>query len=131
MHVEVIGPYPPCIRCRRISKLFKEIKREDNANIELTHVFAGSEEAERYGKIVDTHIFLDSIGVETEELDALFEKRDFKAIDEWLKPYVERAKEKGLILTPVIVMNGKVKTFGRVPKKEELRKMVREEMGAD
>ncbi|MFB0559770.1 MAG: thioredoxin family protein [Candidatus Lokiarchaeia archaeon] len=131
MHIVVIGPHPPCIRCRRISKLFKEIKREENGDIKLSHVTVGSEEAQKYGKIIDSHIFLDSIGVDAEELDKLFEKRDFKGIDEWLTPYREKAKEKGIMLTPAIVINDKVKTFGVVPEKQELKKIVREEMEAE
>ena len=96
-------------------------------DLELSHVFVGSEEAEKYGRIVDSHIFLDSLGVETEELEKLFEKRDFKRIDEWLAPYVEKAKERGLMLTPVIAVNGRVKTVCVVPEKEELRRILREE----
>jgi len=127
LRVEVIGPNPPCIRCHRISKIIKEIGKEENLDLELSHVFVGSEEAEKYGRIVDSHIFLDSLGVETEELEKLFEKRDFKRIDEWLAPYVEKAKERGLMLTPVIAVNGRVKTVCVVPEKEEMRRILREE----
>lgn len=127
MHVTVIGPNPPCIRCRRILKLLREIKSEEDLDMEITHVFAGSREAEKYGRIMDSHLFLDSLGVDTSELDRLFERRDFKRIDEWLAPYAEEAKKRGIMLTPVIVVNGKVKTVCVVPEKEELRRIVKEE----
>ncbi len=126
MRVVVVGPNPPCIRCRRILKLLREIKSEEGLDIEITHVAAGSEESEKYGRIVDSHVFLDSLGVDTSKLDRLFEKRDFKGIDNWLAPYAEKAKEKGVMLTPVIVVNGKVKSVCTVPEKEELRKLIRE-----
>ncbi len=127
MRVVIVGPNPPCIRCRRILKLLKEIKSEEGLDMEITHVFAGSDESEKYGRIVDSHVFLDSLGVDTSDLDRLFERRDFKGIDEWLAPYVEEAKKRGIMLTPVVVVNGKVKTVCVVPEKEELRKMIKEE----
>ena len=126
VRVVVVGPNPPCIRCHRILKLLREIKNEEGLDMEIMHVVAGSEESEKYGCIVDSHVFLDSLGVDISELDRLFEKRDFKGIDEWLAPYVEKAKGKGIMLTPVVVVNGKVKSVCTVPEKEELRKLIRE-----
>lgn len=127
MHVVIVGPNPPCIRCRRILKLLKEIKNEEGLDMEVTHVFAGSKAAEEYGRIMDSHLFLDSLGVDTSELDKLFERRDFKGIDEWLSPYAEEARKRGIMLTPVVIVNGKVKTVCVVPEKEELKKIIKEE----
>ncbi|MEM3663574.1 MAG: thioredoxin family protein [Candidatus Jordarchaeales archaeon] len=127
MHIVIIGPNPPCIRCRRILRMLREIKSEEGLDMEITHVFAGSDESEKYGRIMDSHIFLESLGVNTGELDELFERRDFKGIDEWLAPYVEEARKRRIMLTPVVVVNGKVKTVGVVPEKEELKRIIKEE----
>jgi len=34
----------------------------------------------------------------------------------------------GVMMTPGLVVNGRVKVFGRVPDKEEIKKWIREEM---
>lgn len=123
LKVEVIGPYPPCIRCHRVHRMLKQLKREQNVNMEIERIYAGSEEAEKYGKIVEAEVFAEKMGIEI-DFSELFEKRDIKTIDEKLAPYVEMAKEQGIFLTPVLVVNGDVVSMGRVPRREELEKLV-------
>lgn len=123
LKVEVIGPYPPCIRCHRVHRMLKQLKREQNVNMEIERIYAGSEEAEKYGKIVEAEVFAEKMGIEI-DFSELFEKRDIKTIDEKLAPYVEMAKEQGIFLTPVLVVNGDLVSMGRVPRREELEKLV-------
>jgi len=93
---------------------------------EFKHIYAGDAEAEKYGKIVEAEIFAEKMGIDLNYRE-LFKKRDLKAIDEAIAPYVEMAKEQGILLTPVVVINDKIKTMGRVVSKEELEKLIREE----
>ncbi len=124
LKVEVIGPYPPCIRCHRVYRMLKQLKKEQEFGaMELERIYAGSEEAEKFGKIVEAEVFAEKMGIEI-DFSELFEKRDIKTIDEKLSPYVEMAKEQGIFLTPVIVVNGDVVSMGRVPRREELKKLV-------
>jgi len=103
--------------------MLKQLKREQDMNIEIERIYAGSEEAEKYGKIVEAEVFAEKMGIEI-DFSELFEKRDIKTIDEKLAPYVEMAKEQGIFLTPVLVVNGDVVSMGRVPRREELEKLV-------
>ncbi len=123
LKVEVIGPYPPCIRCHRVYRMFKQLKKEQGIDMEIERIYAGSEEAEKYGKIVEAEVFAEKMGIDL-DYRILFEKRDIKAIDEKLAPYVEMAKEKSIFLTPVVVVNGDVVSMGRVPKREELKELI-------
>jgi len=124
LKVEVIGPYPPCIRCHRVYRMLKQMKREQKIDdMEIERVYAGSEEAEKYGKIVEAEIFAEKMGIDL-DYRKLFEKRDIKTIDEKLSPYVEMAKKQGIFLTPVIVANGNVVSMGQVPKRAELDKLI-------
>jgi len=103
--------------------MLKQLKREQDMNIEIERIYAGSEEAEKYGKIVEAEVFAEKMGIDL-DYRKLFEQRDIKTIDEKLAPYVELAKEQGIFLTPVVVVNGDVVSMGRVPKREELMKLI-------
>ena len=41
---------------------------------------------------------------------------------------MEEILEHDVIMTPGLVINGKVKAFGKVPKKDEIKKWIKEEM---
>jgi hypothetical protein len=104
--------------------MLKQMKREQKIdNMEIERVYAGSEEAEKYGKIVEAEIFAEKMGIDL-DYRKLFEKRDIKTIDEKLSPYVEMAKKQGIFLTPVIVVNGNVVSMGQVPKRAELDELI-------
>ena len=121
--VEIIGPYPPCIRCHRVYRMMKELKRKHGIDMEIERIYAGSEEAEKYGKIVEAEVFAEKMGIDL-DYRTLFEKRDIKAIDEKLAPYVEMAKERSIFLTPVIIVDGNVVSMGRVLRREELEELI-------
>jgi len=103
--------------------MLKQLNREQDMNIEIERIYAGSEEAEKYGKIVEAEVFAEKMGIDL-DYRKLFEQRDIKTIDEKLAPYVELAKEQGIFLTPVVVVNGDVVSMGRVPKREELKELI-------
>jgi len=124
--VEVIGPYPPCVRCHRTYKLIRSVARDTGKEVEVKHIYAGSPEAEKYGKIVEAELFAEKMGVGL-DYRVLFKKRDLDGIDRKLAPFVEEAKGKGILLTPVVVVNGQVKIIGRVPSKNEILELIKEE----
>ena len=123
LKVDVIGPYPPCIRCHRVYRMLKQLKKEKDIDMEIERIYAGSEEAEKYGKIVEAEVFAEKMGIDLDYRN-LFEKRDIKAIDEKLAPYVVMAKEKSIFLTPVIIINNDVVSMGRVPRRDELHELI-------
>jgi protein-disulfide isomerase len=38
------------------------------------------------------------------------------ALDDYLRPYETKAKDAGILMTPVLIMNGKIKHNGSVPR---------------
>ena len=146
MEVLVIGPEPPCIRCNTLHMLATEVKEDFPGNVEVRRISAHSEEAGRYGKIEGGHHIAETFNIshnhkrieslmkEINELKKDEKKNEelinekFKAIDKELKPIKEKAREVGILMTPVLVVNGKIKSMDYVPAKGLIRKWVEEEL---
>ena len=146
MEVLVIGPEPPCIRCNTVHRLTKNVGEEFPGKVEVRRISAYSEEAKKYGKIEGGHHIanvhkishdhekIESLMKEIEELKKDEQKNEglikekFKAIDQALKPIKEKAKEEGYLMTPVLVVNGKIKSMDYVPEKERIKEWIENEL---
>lgn len=146
MEVLVIGPEPPCIRCNTLHKLAKEAGEEFQGKVEVRRVSAHSEEAGKYGKIEGGHHIADihNVAHNHEKIESLMKEIDelkkdeqkneglikekFRAIDQELKPVKEKASEEGYLMTPVLVVNGKIKSMDYVPEKENIREWIEHEL---
>lgn len=127
LQIKIIGPYPPCIRCHRVRRNLKEIQEESGLPFEFEHIYAGDPQADKYGKIVEAEIFAEKMGIDMNYKE-LFQKRDLKGIDAALAPYVKKAQDQGILLTPVVIINDKIKSTGRIIPKPELEKLIRDEI---
>jgi small redox-active disulfide protein 2 len=47
--IKIFGTDPPCARCRATEKIVKEVVKELNLNVDVKHISAFSEEADKYG----------------------------------------------------------------------------------
>ena len=146
MEVLVIGPEPPCIRCNTLHRLANEVREDLPGKVEVRRVSAHSEEAGKYGKIEGGHHIAETFNIahNHERIESLMKeinelKKDekkneelinekFKAIDEELSPIKKKAKEVGILMTPVLVVNGKIKSMDYVPDMGLIRKWVEEEL---
>ncbi|MHA1266969.1 MAG: thioredoxin family protein [Candidatus Helarchaeota archaeon] len=126
IQIKIIGPYPPCIRCHRVRRNLKSLQSTLEVPFDFEHIYAGDPEAKKYGKIVEAEIFAEKMGIDLNYKE-LFKKRDLKGIDKALAPYVNMAREKGILLTPVVIINDKIKTIGRVVSKQDLKQLIFEE----
>jgi hypothetical protein len=115
--------------------------------VSVRRVSAHSDEGRSYGKIegghhiaevynvLHNHDEIESLMKEIDELKKNEQKNEsviaekFQAIDEALKPVKEKAKEKGYLMTPVLVVNGKVKSMDYVPGKEKIKEWIDAELG--
>lgn len=130
--VELIGPYPPCVRCFKVFQTLREIKKEIPEMI-LERVEMTSEKAKSYGKIVKVEDFAKEFGINMNlDLRELFRQRDLTLIEEKIREYIKKAEgfigkaeERDVLLTPIIVINGEIKSVGKVPEKEELRDLIK------
>jgi len=146
MEILVIGTEPPCIRCHTTSKRAKEVAQQFPEKIEVRKAELHSEEARKYGRVMDGHEVeeagkvkpdmesLTRLLAELDELKADEEKNEslidtkLKDLQKVIKPVEDKARELGYLMTPVLVVNDKVKSMGYVPSKDEIRGWVEIEL---
>lgn len=146
MEILIIGVEPPCIRCQTTLNRAKEVSQQFPEKIDVRKVEIYSEEARKYGTVKDGPGIEDAGNVkpdfdsmkrvlaELDELKADEEKNEglidakLKELQEVIKPVEDKARELGYLMTPVLVVNEKVKSMGYVPSKEEVRGWVEIEL---
>jgi len=146
MEIIVIGTEPPCIRCHTTFKRAKEVARQFSEDIEVKKVAIHTEEAEKYGKVEAGHGIgeagkvkpdlekmiklmreLAELKADEEKNESLIDAR-LKDLEIVLAPVKEKARELGYLMTPVLVVNGQVKSMDYVPSKEEIRAWIEIEL---
>lgn len=147
MEILVIGPEPPCVRCLNTARFAKEVADQFPGEVTVRKIETHAEEAQKYGKVEGggsiaeiEKVDYDSEGfkrlmqeagglMSDEERNQSSIKGKLQEIQEKLAPITEKAKKAGYLMTPVVVVNGKVKSMGYVPGKEEIQKWVESELG--
>ena len=146
MEIVVIGVEPPCIRCHTTFKRAKEVAQQFPGKIDVKKVAIHTKEAEKYGKVEAGHGIgeaghvkpdIEKMGKLIRELDELKANEDkneslidarLKDLEKALAPVKEKAKELGFLMTPVLVINGRVKSMDYVPSKEEIKAWIEIEL---
>ena len=139
MKIVVIGTEPPCVRCQTTYNRAREVAQQFPGQIEVRKVAIHSEEAEKYGRVESGHGIAEAGNIkpdsenmgrlirEIEELKADEEKNEslidakLKELEKVLTPIQDKARELGYLMTPVLVVNGQVKSMNHVPSKEEIQ----------
>ena len=139
MEILVIGTEPPCVRCLTTYRRAKEVAQQFSEKIEVRKVVIHSEEAARYGKIesgggiaeaANVRRDTDKMKLLTGEISKLIADQHYdenliesklKEVDNVLLPVKEKAKELGYLMTPVLIVNGRVKSMDYVPAKEQIQ----------
>jgi len=150
MEIVVIGPEPPCVRCLNTYKFAKEAAQQFAGEaIEVRKIASRSDEAGSYGRVEGGRDIAEREKVKTDgdkfqrlmaevgELEhrsgaenrALIEDK-LGEIDEAVAPLRQKAEEVGSLMTPVLAINGKVKSSGYVPKKAQIREWIASELKA-
>ena len=146
MEIVVIGTEPPCIRCHTTFKRAKEVAQSFTAKIEVKKDAIHTKEAEKYGKVESGHTIgevgevkpdfkkmvkllqeLDELKADESRNETLIDAR-LKDLEKVLEPVKKKAKELGYLMTPVLVINGEVKSMDYVPSKEEIRAWIEIEL---
>ena len=145
MEVKVIGPQPPCIRCKTALKRARQAAGKF-VGVKVTSLETHTEEAKKYGntegghtisqkeKVRENHKRIEALRAEIDELEideeANREKiRELVAeIEKELTPVKTKARETGYLMTPVVVVNDKVKLAGEIPEVEQIETWIKEEL---
>ena len=139
MEILVIGTEPPCIRCLTTYKRAVEVAQQFPGKIEVRKIAIHSKEAARFGRVESGHEIGEAGKVRPDienmkrlmgELNELIkdEQKNENLIDARLKelekvllPLKEKARELGYLMTPVLIVDGQVKSVDYVPGKEEIQ----------
>lgn len=143
MQIVVIGPNPPCIRCTTTFNRAVEVAKQLPENEwRVEKVFTHSPEADKYGRVECGHEIeligdvqpdrdrmkvllddLDMLGADVSK-NAIEIDRLLRQLDVVLYPVRQRAEDLGCLMTPVVIINGKVTSAGYVPTLEKIRDWV-------
>lgn len=123
MKITVIGVVPPCPRCKHIYDLAVEAAEELGVEVEMKKIAYDSDEAQRYGKVGTAYHIAEWANMEMDwsKIRDIVSEGWSKELDDFLMPCTMRAEEEGWLMTPVLLIDGKVAFMGYVPKKEDIK----------
>ena len=132
MKVTVLGVVPPCPRCQRMYDLAHEAADELGIPVEMKKLAYDMEEAQRYGKVGTAHDVAEWAGMEIDwgQIRNIITEGWSKELDEIMMPCARKAEENGWLMTPVLILDGKVAFMGYVPEKEDIKAAMRMASGS-
>ena len=127
MKITVIGVVPPCPRCKRIYDLAVGVANELGIEVGMKKIAYDSEEAQRYGKVGTSHDIAEWANMEMDwsKVREIISEDWSQELDDFLMPCVKKAEEEGWLMTPVLLIDGKVAFMGYVPKREDIKKSIK------
>jgi hypothetical protein len=123
MKITVIGVVPPCPRCARIYDLAREVATELGIEAEMIKIAYDSGEAKSYGKVGTAHDIAEWAKMELDwsRIRDIVSEGWSKELDDFLMPCKVKAEEEGWLMTPVLLIDGKVAFMGYVPNKADIK----------
>ncbi len=127
MKITVIGVVPPCPRCQRIYDLAVEVANELGIKVELKKIAYDLEEAQKYGKVGTAYQIAEWANMEMDwsKIREIVSEGWSKELDDFMMPCAKKAEEKGWLMTPVLLIDGKVAFMGYVPKREDIKETIK------
>jgi hypothetical protein len=132
----IIGTQPPCPRCKLLTKVVTVKVKELGINAEVKHLAYTDTEAKEFAEKLGLepgtaslvakrmNVEIDNSKKIVPNLNTEFnvEYEDYSytnwsyELDEHLRLYENKAKEVGILMTPSLIINGKLKHSGSVPR---------------
>lgn len=152
MHqIVIIGTVPPCPRCKLLTEVVTVKAKSLGLDTEIMHISYTSEEAnglagkeglkpgtaKDVAKTLGLDINLDKMPKASElsefnnienlepdlkQFESLF--REVNILDNWLRTFENQAKNIGILMTPVLIIDGKIKYSGSVPNLSVIEKLL-------
>jgi protein-disulfide isomerase len=134
--VLVIGTDPPCVRCTLVAKWAEEAAADLGMKAQVKHLGVQDPVAKSLALAWDREIGTAkdvarkaSVAVDWVRVQELAGKPWSPELDECLMGCKEKAEEAQMLMTPVLIVGGKLKHHGSVPSREQIRMWLREEFG--
>ncbi|GAB1477308.1 hypothetical protein MASR2M70_21460 [Bacillota bacterium] len=143
MHqIIIIGTIPPCPRCKLLTEIVTVKAKLLKLDADVRHISYTSEDAAELAgkvnllpgtakdvaKLIGREInlenmpksaeskelgFLNELEANLKQFEGLF--REVNILDNWLRPFENQAKDVGILMTPVLIINGSIRHNGSVP----------------
>ena len=132
MKIKVIGVVPPCPRCQRMYELAHEVANELDMPVEMKKLAYDMEEAQKYGKVGTAHDVAEWAGIviDWSKLRDIITDGWSRELDEIMMPCARKAEENGWLMTPVLILDGKVAFMGYVPDKKDIKTAMQKAAGS-
>ncbi|UYO63950.1 thioredoxin family protein [Acetobacterium wieringae] len=140
----IIGTNPPCPRCSLLKKIVEELAADEDLVADVRHITYIAPEAvhfaQSYGlipgtakdvaKVLGQRIDLSEFNKQNAQ-DYANENKPYESynnfgwsygLDEFLRPYEDAAEKSGILMTPILMINGKLIHAGSVPAIENIKK---------
>jgi len=127
MEIIIIGTEPPCPRCKETYERVKKVVKEKVSPLPVVRKIGYlSTEAQQLGKVGSAHEIAEwsGIPIDWDKVKELASGGWTPELDQLLMPLKEVAVKNGWIMTPAVVIDGKVVHFGSVPGMDELERML-------
>ena len=126
MKITVIGVVPPCPRCQHIYDLAVEAAEELGVAVEMKKLAYDADEAQKYGKVGTAHHIAEWATMEMDwsKIRGVISEEWSQELDDCLMPCTRKAKEKGWLMTPVLVIDDRIVFNGYVPTKDAIKESI-------
>ena len=134
VEVAVIGTDPPCLRCNLLVQRVYEVADENRLLVNIRRLPFQSAEAKilaeefqkKMGSAKDVARH-GSVEVDWGRVAGLMQQPWSPALDEELRPCQELADKIQILMTPVLIVNGRLKHHGSVPDPDRILAWLKEE----
>jgi len=149
--IVIIGTEPPCPRCGLLTNTIKAKIKELKMEAEVTHLSYEDEEAVEMAAALKmkpgtakdvakqlnlemdmqglAEILKEKTSADTSEYNQWNDCNWSPELDDFLRPYQERAKEAGILMTPVLIINNKIMHQGSLPPLKQVEEWLLERKG--
>ena len=134
VEVVVIGTDPPCLRCNLLVQRVYEVADENRLLVNIRRLPFQSAEARVLAEVFQKKMgsakdvaSQGSVEVDWGRVARLMQQPWSPALDEELRPCRELADKIQILMTPVLIINGKLKHHGSVPDPDRILAWLKEE----
>ncbi len=133
MNITIIGVEPPCPRCRLLHEITLDALRELGVQADVEKIACTSDEAKTFGRTGSAHDIAQWAGIEVDwaVVNRLASVGWSQALDDMLMPCKQKADAEGWLMTPVLVIDGKIASMGYVPVREYIKDFIRQQIEED
>jgi len=140
--ITIIGTEPPCPRCGLLRNIIKAKVEKYGIEAEVRHLSYLDKESIQFAKSIGLEAGTAkdvakrlNIEIDKEELDIKLKNKSCSShpeygpyndcgwsfeLDEFLRPYENKAISLGILMTPVLIINGKLMHHGSVPEMKKI-----------